>query len=96
MAEALHLLRLAQASPDVWVELPGSAGRLGVVQVTRPQPGGDGACWYVCLGGTLILDLPHGDFVQLRVGESAAVPDGQAHTLTPVRQATVLRTRTGP
>ena len=68
MPETLHLLRLAQSSPERPLELPG--GGLTVLHLTRPQESGDSACWYVCLEGTLILDLPHGDFVQLRTGES--------------------------
>ena len=88
MPETLHLLRLAQSSPERPLELPG--GGLTVLHLTRPQESGDSACWYVCLEGTLILDLPHGDFVQLRPGESYQAPAGQARRLTPVRGATVL------
>jgi len=85
---ALHLLRLAQSSPEQALELPG--GKLSVLHLSRGQDGGSGACWYVCLEGTLILDLPHGDFVQLKVGEGYQAPAGQPRRLTPVRGATVL------
>ena len=88
MPDALHLPRLAQSSPERPLELPG--GGLSVLHLTRAQDGGSEARWYVCLEGTLILDLPHGDFVQLRPGEGYAAPDGQARRLTPVRGATVL------
>ena len=88
MPGVLHLLRLAQSSPERALELPG--GGLSVLNVTKAQDGGAAARWYVCLEGTLILDLPHGDFVQLRPGEGYHVPAGQARRLTPVRSATVL------
>lgn len=85
---ALHLLRLAQSSPEQALELPG--GGLSVLHLSRAQDGGAAGCWYVCLEGTLILDLPHGDFVQLKAGEAYQAPAGQARRLTPVRGATVL------
>jgi hypothetical protein len=88
MPETLHLLRLAQSTPERALHLPG--GGLSVLHLTKAQDGGDSACWYVCLEGTLILDLPHGDFVQLRPGESYQAPAGQPRRLTPVRGATVL------
>ena len=88
MPDALHLPRLARTSPERSVELPG--GTLSVLHLTARQGGGEAACWYVCLEGTLILDLPHGDFVQLKVGESYHAPVGQARTLTPVGAVTVL------
>ena len=93
MAEALHLLRLARASPGGPVELPGSGwevGHLSGLHLTRRQDGGERACTHVCLEGTLILDLPHGDFVRLRAGESYLTPAGQKRTLLPVGAATVL------
>jgi hypothetical protein len=88
MPDALHLPRLAQSSPERPLELPG--GGLSVLHLSRPQDGGLLACWYVCLEGTLILDLAHGDFLQLRVGESYRAAAGETRTLTPVRAATVL------
>ncbi|GGR30006.1 hypothetical protein [Deinococcus ruber] len=88
MPDALHLLRLARSSPERPVELPG--GSLRVLHLTTRQHGGAAACWYVCLEGTLILDLPHGDFVQVRAGESYQAPEGEARTLTPVGAVTVL------
>ncbi len=88
MPDSLHLIRLAQSSPERALELPG--GGLSVLHLSTGQDGGEAACWYVCLEGSLILDLPHGDFVQLKPGESYQVPAGQARRLTPVRGATVL------
>ncbi|WP_424949511.1 hypothetical protein [Deinococcus sp.] len=93
MPGALHLTRLAQSNPERALELPG--GGLSVLHLTRAQPGGEAACWYVCLDGTLILDLPHGDFVQLKAGEGYNAQAGVARTLTPVRGATVLMVPAG-
>jgi hypothetical protein len=86
--DALHLLRLAQSSPEQALELPG--GGLSVLHLTKAQSGGDLACWYICLEGALILDLAHGDFVQLKLGESYQMAAGQLRKLTPVRATTVL------
>lgn len=88
MPDAFHLIRLAQSNLERTLELPG--GGLSVLHLTRPQDGGQVACWYVCLEGTLILDLPHGDFVQLKVGEGYQATAGQLRRLTPVGAATVL------
>ena len=88
MPDALHLIRLAHSNPERALNLPG--GGLSVLHLSSGQDGGAAACWYVCLEGSLILDLPHGDFVQLRPGESYQALAGQARRLTPVRGATVL------
>ncbi|GGJ81340.1 hypothetical protein [Deinococcus aquiradiocola] len=90
MPEALHLARLAQSSPERALTLPGGAVR--ILSLTKAQDGGTDACWFVCLNGTLLLDLPHGDFVTLRAGEAYRTEAGVARRLTPVGQVTVLLT----
>ncbi|MGI8747275.1 MAG: hypothetical protein ACR2J4_02835 [Deinococcus sp.] len=93
MPDALNLPRLARASPGQPVDLPGPGSGspgLSVLHLTARQHGGERACTHVCLEGTLILDLPHGDFVQLRAGESYSAPAGQGRTWLPVGPATVL------
>ena len=45
---------------------------------------------YICLQGQLLLDLPYGDFVQLKAQEACRVAVGIPRTLTPVDRATVL------
>lgn len=55
------------------------AGKLG------PQVG---AGWLVCLHGEAVLDLPQGDFVRLRSGESFFVPPGWS--AVPCASETVL------
>ncbi|WP_425146056.1 cupin domain-containing protein [Deinococcus sp.] len=88
MPDALHLLRLARTSPGLAVSLPGDG--LSVLHLTARQDGGEAACWYVCLEGTLILDLPHGDFAELRPGDGYAAAAGTARTLLPLGSVTVL------
>ncbi|ADV68338.1 hypothetical protein [Deinococcus maricopensis] len=86
---SLHLVRLAQATPDTRVALPGSAA-LAALHVTRKTPDAPSGAWYVLLDGELVLDLPGGQFAHLRAGETYFVPDGAACTLTPVGAATIL------
>ncbi|AFZ68724.1 hypothetical protein [Deinococcus peraridilitoris] len=87
---ALHLARLSQATPDEALDLPESGGALCTLHLTRKRSDEAQGCWYVCLSGELLIDLPHGNFVHLRAQETCRVPEGVARTLTPVREATVL------
>ena len=69
----LNLPRLAQSMAGQWVSLPGSAARvLGLTErVAGTAPG-----YLICLAGEVVVDLPAGDFVKLRVGETFRVADG--------------------
>lgn len=86
--QALHLARLAQASPGAWVALPGGALRVLALpgKVTGPAGGG----WLTCVTGEALLDLPGGEFVRLRAAESYRVPADAPWTALPVRAGTVL------
>ena len=88
--EALHLARLAAATPDAPVGLPDSGGQLHTLHLTRAQDGGAAERWYLCLTGELILDLPTNEFVHLRPGETFRVGAGVARTLTPLGEASLL------
>ena len=74
----LNLPRLAQSMAGQWVSLPGSAARvLGLTgRVTGTAPG-----YLICLAGEVVVDLPAGDFVKLRVGESFRVAEGSWQAL---------------
>lgn len=87
---ALHLARLAKATPDQPLDLPDSAGALRTVHLTRKRPDEARERWYVCLAGEVFVDLPHGNFVHLHAQEVCRVEEGTARTLTPVGEATLL------
>ena len=65
--QALHLGRLAQASPGEWVRLPG--GELRVVLLQGKLAGEGQAGWLLCLSGEAVIDLPLKNFVRLRPAE---------------------------
>ena len=88
--EALHLARLAKATPDAPLDLPESGGALATLHLTRRRPDEARDCWYVCLVGEVLIDLPVNQFVRLRAGETYRVPAGIVRTLTPVGEATLL------
>lgn len=90
---SLHLARLAQATPDAPLELPESGGRLSSLHLTHKHSLEPIEAWYVVLSGELLIDLPHGQFVHLRAGETYRAPAGLARTLSPVREASVLIVR---
>ncbi|WP_027480579.1 hypothetical protein [Deinococcus pimensis] len=95
--DTLHLVRLAKATPNAPVALPGTDGRMTSVHLATRLPDAPLDRWYVCLAGEVLVDLPYGAFVHLRAGETARVTAGTARTLTPVREATVLVVdHTGP
>jgi hypothetical protein len=68
--------------------VPGTA--LQVQALTAPTPLDAAPMWLALLEGELIVDLPHGDFRVLKVGECLALHTDDA-TLTPVQTAVVLR-----
>lgn len=84
---ALHLLRLAKATPNHAVWLPETA--LAALHLTEPQTGSAGGA-VICLEGELLIDFEGGAFVHLKEGEACALP--AAYRLMPIRQdCTVLK-----
>ena len=80
---ALHLGRLARATPGLPLDLPQAAGRLHTLYLTAPFEDTPEERWYVCLSGQLLIDLPHGDFVHLRSQEACRVAAGLSRLLIP-------------
>ncbi len=83
----LNLLHLAKAEPgapkhalaeDLWVEA-----------LIEPQTLTSAALWLLVLEGELIIDLPHGDFRVLKVGDSLELRADEA-VLTPLQSAVFL------
>lgn len=83
----LHLPRLAQGMAGQWVQLPGSAARvLGLTgRVEEARPGS-----LVCLSGEVVVDLPTGDFVRLRSGETFRVGEGGWQALATAAETVLL------
>ncbi len=83
----LNLLNLAKAEPD----LPKSAltRDLSVQALTETTTLAPAKLWLLVLEGGLIVDLPHGDFRVLKVGDSVQVAAERA-VLTPLQSAVFL------
>ena len=83
----LNLLNLAKAEPGH----PKSAltRDLSVQALTETITLAPARVWLLVLEGELIVDLPHGDFRVLRVGDSVRL-DAERVTLTPLQAAVFL------
>ncbi|ADI15487.1 hypothetical protein [Truepera radiovictrix] len=84
----LNLLHLAKGDPGAPQTVPGTA--LQVQALAEPTPLDAAPMWLALLAGELIVDLPHGDFRLLKVGECLTLHTPSA-TLTPLDTAVVLR-----
>ena len=85
----LNLLHLAKAEPG----RPKSAlsRDLSVQALTEPASFAPAELWLLVLEGKLIIDLPHGDFRVLEVGDSLRLSAERA-VLTPLQAAVFLFT----
>lgn len=86
--DPLNLLHLARGDPGNPKAVPGTD--LQVQALAEPVPLDGAPIWLLLLEGKLIVDLPHGDFRLLKVGDSLALHAPHA-TLTPLEAAVVLR-----
>ena len=82
----LNLLNLAKAEPGR--AKSALTEGLSVQALTEPLTLNPAGLWLLVLEGELIIDLPHGDFRVLKVGDSVQLK-GQA-TLTPLQQSVFL------
>lgn len=82
----LNLLNLAKAEPGV--VRSALAHGLSVRALTEPLTLEPVNLWLLVLGGELIIDLPHGDFRVLKVGDSIWLANRV--TLTPLQEAVFL------
>lgn len=83
----LNLLHLAKAEPG----RPKSALAydLLVQALAEPATFAPAELWLLVLEGELIIDLPHGDFRVLKVGDSVQV-EAERAVLTPLQSAVFL------
>lgn len=86
--QALHLARLAGATPGQWVALPG--GALRAIQLSGRYVGEPLTGWLVCLSGEAVLDLPLNNFVRLRPAEGYRVRPEEPWTAFATKDGTVL------
>lgn len=91
LSAALNLLHLAKAEPGTAKSTlaRGLSPDLRVQALTSPLTLTPAALWLLLLEGELIVDLPHGDFRVLKVGDSLELTAEQA-VLTPLQQAVFL------
>lgn len=87
-AEPLNLLHLAKADLGVRKAVPQTD--LHVWALAAPTPLELGVRWLALLEGELIVDLPHGDFRVLKVGDCLRLEGVPQATLTPLEVAVVL------
>ena len=86
-AEPLNLLNLAKTEPGI--SKSALEHDLSVQALTEPLTLSPAKVWLVVLEGSLIIDLPHGDFYNLKVGDSVRLEAEQV-TLTPLQDAVFL------
>lgn len=88
----LNLLNLAKAEPG----LPKSAltRDLSVQALTETITLAPAGLWLLVLEGELIVDLPHGDFRVLKVGDSVRL-EAERVVLTPLPEAVFLFAENG-
>ena len=86
-AEPLNLLNLAKTEPGT--SKSALEHDLSVQALTEPLTLSPANVWLVVLEGSLIIDLPHGDFYNLKVGDSVRLEAEQV-TLTPLQNAVFL------
>ena len=87
----LNLLNLAKAEPGR--AKSALMDGLSVQALTEPLTLTPVKVWLLVLEGELIIDLPHGDFRVLKVGDSVRLGDVQGSkkvTLIPLREAVFL------
>lgn len=86
-AEPLNLLNLAKTEPGR--AKSALEHDLSVQALTEPLTLSPAKLWVLVLEGSLIVDLPHGDFYTLKVGDSVRL-DAERVTLTPLQGAVFL------
>lgn len=86
-AEPLNLLNLAKTEPGH--AKSALEHDLSVQALTEPMTLSPANVWVLMLEGSLIVDLPHGDFYTLKVGDSVRL-EAERVTLTPLQDAVFL------
>lgn len=86
----MNLLSLARTSAGTPEAVPGT--NLDVLALeSATSLTLERSVWLVCLQGEVIIDLPHGDFRVLKVGDSVHLQPGVPLTLNPLDEAVLLQ-----
>ncbi len=85
--DPLNLLHLAKTDPSVAKSV--LSANLSVQALTAPLTLQPASLWLLVLEGQVIIDLPHGDFRLLKVGDSLRLGAAKA-MLTPLEEAVFL------
>lgn len=87
-----HLARVAKAAAAASLAVPLDGVRVEVLSLRsrRDHEVHPAEALYLALEGEAVLDLPFGQYAHLRALESAVVPAGTRHRLSPVGEAVVL------
>jgi len=89
IAQALNLVTLAKSNPQ-GSSVPGTDLEVAVISEKKDlELTGD--LWLLVLSGELIIDLPHGDFRILKVGQCLHLEKGLAISYQPLDEVVVLR-----
>lgn len=88
-AATLNLLDLARSEPGRALAVPDTDLSVMALATTTPETLAE-PLWLLLLDGDLIVDLPHGDFRHLAVGDSVLLP-AAAVSFEPIAPSVVLR-----
>lgn len=88
IAQALNLVTLAKSNPQ-GSTVPGTELEVAVIGEKKDlELKGD--LWLLVLSGELIIDLPHGDFRILKVGQCLYLEKGLTISYQPLDEVVVL------
>ena len=88
-ATPLNLIGLARSEPGRAVPVPGT-GLAVMALIDTTSEALAAPLWLLLLDGDLIVDLPHGDFRHLSVGDSVHLP-ASGISFEPVEPSVILR-----
>ena len=89
VAQPTNLVALAKGTPEGAI-LPGTNLEVSVIEKMAATEL-EQALWLMVLEGELIIDLPHGDFRILKVGESLHLPAGLKISFEPLEDVVALK-----
>ncbi len=88
MPQVLNLINLAKAAGDGSRTVPGTP--LKVKMAAKGEEVLESDLWLLVLAGELIIDLPHGDFRHLKVGDSLKLQADMRVSYTPLSETIIL------
>ena len=86
----MNLMSLARTSTGTPEAVPGTSLEVLALESATSLTL-ERSVWLVCLQGEVIIDLPHGDFRVLKVGDSVHLEAGLSLSLNPLDEAVLLQ-----